>query len=77
MSPDGVEYDMLCQRAVTLIVDLCLHNNQLLDQDTCQEFLFQLSNQNSDHKEPDDIQQLLMSGSPKTQKQQSSLLSVS
>ncbi|XP_045074235.1 synaptotagmin-6-like isoform X2 [Coregonus clupeaformis] len=28
-------------------------NKQLLDQDTCQDFLFLLSNQNSDHKEPD------------------------
>ncbi|XP_071228827.1 synaptotagmin-6-like [Salvelinus alpinus] len=53
MSPDGEEYDMFCQKAVTLIVDLCLQNKQLLDQDTCQDFLFLLSNQNSDHKEPD------------------------
>ncbi|XP_010873626.2 synaptotagmin-6 isoform X2 [Esox lucius] len=53
MSPDGEEYDMFCQKAVTLIVDLCLQNNQLLDQDTCQDFLFMLSNQNLDHKEPD------------------------
>lgn len=52
MSPDGEEYDMFCQKAVTLIVDLCLQNKQLLDQDTCQDFLFLLSNQNSDHKEP-------------------------
>uniref|UniRef100_A0A8C8G524 C2 domain-containing protein n=2 Tax=Oncorhynchus tshawytscha TaxID=74940 RepID=A0A8C8G524_ONCTS len=53
MSPDREEYDMFCQKAVTLIVDLCLQNKQLLDQDTCQDFLFLLSNQNSDHKEPD------------------------
>nr|XP_023846308.1 synaptotagmin-6 [Salvelinus alpinus] len=54
MSPDGEEYDMFCQKAVTLIVDLCLQNKQLLDQDTCQDFLFLLSNQNSDHKEPEE-----------------------
>ncbi|XP_045065317.1 synaptotagmin-6-like [Coregonus clupeaformis] len=53
MSPDGEEYDMFCQKAVTLIVDLCLQNHQLLDQDTCQDFLFLLSNQNSDYKDPD------------------------
>lgn len=51
MSSDREEYDMVCQKAVTLIVDLCLHNNTLLDQDTCQDFLFLLSSPNSDHKE--------------------------
>lgn len=42
---------MVCQRAVTLIVDLCLHNSTLLDQDTCQDYLFLLSSQSSDQKE--------------------------
>lgn len=42
---------MVCQRAVTLIVDLCLHNSTLLDQDTCQDYLFLLSSQGSDQKE--------------------------
>ncbi|XP_046895332.1 synaptotagmin-6 [Hypomesus transpacificus] len=52
MSPDGEEYDMVCQKAVTLIVDLCLQNSALLDSDTCEDFLFLLSNQSSDNKEP-------------------------
>lgn len=43
---------MVCQRAVTLIVDLCLHNSTLLDQDACQDYLVLLSSQSSDHKEP-------------------------
>lgn len=51
MSSDREEYDMVCQKAVTLIVDLCLHNSTLLDQDTCQDFLFLLSSHSSDHKE--------------------------
>lgn len=52
MSSDREEYDMVCQRAVTLIVDLCLHNSTSLDQNTCQDFLFLLSGHSSDHKEP-------------------------
>lgn len=52
MSSDREEYDMVCQRAVTLIVDLCLHNSTLLDQDTCQDFLFLLSGKSSDRKDP-------------------------
>ncbi|XP_062314863.1 synaptotagmin-6 [Osmerus eperlanus] len=52
MSPDEEEYDMVCQKAVTLIVDLCLQNSALLDSDTCEDFLFLLSNQSSDNKEP-------------------------
>ncbi|XP_072223313.1 synaptotagmin-6 [Leuresthes tenuis] len=51
MSSDREEYDMVCQKAVTLIVDLCLHNSTLLDQDTCQDFLFVLTSQGSHHKE--------------------------
>lgn len=42
---------MVCQRAVTLIVDLCLHNSTLLDRDTCQDYLFLLSSQGSNQKE--------------------------
>ncbi|XP_029012365.1 synaptotagmin-6 [Betta splendens] len=53
MSSDREEYDMVCQKAVTLIVDLCLHNSTLLDQDTCQDFLFLLSGPSSDQKELD------------------------
>ncbi|AWP10128.1 Hypothetical protein SMAX5B_014494 [Scophthalmus maximus] len=51
MSSDREEHDMVCQRAVTLIVDLCLHNSTLLDRDTCQDFLLLLSSQTSDRKE--------------------------
>ncbi|KAF6737100.1 hypothetical protein FQA47_014206, partial [Oryzias melastigma] len=51
MSSDREEYDMVCQRAVTLIVDICLHNSTLLDQDTCQEFLIVLTSQDSGHKQ--------------------------
>lgn len=43
---------MVCQRAVTLIVDLCLHNSTLLDRDTCEDYLFLLSSQGSDQKQP-------------------------
>ncbi|XP_056898161.1 synaptotagmin-6 [Takifugu flavidus] len=53
MSPDREEYDMVCQRAVTLIVDLCLHNSTLLDQDTCQDYLLLLSSHSPHHQHPD------------------------
>lgn len=42
---------MVCQKAVTLIVDLCLHNSTLLDPETCQDFLFILTRQGFDHKD--------------------------
>jgi len=51
MSSDREEYDMVCQKAVTLIVDLCLHNSSLLDQETCKDYLFLLSSHSSDRKE--------------------------
>ncbi|XP_033942199.1 synaptotagmin-6 [Pseudochaenichthys georgianus] len=51
MSSDREEYDMVCQKAVTLIVDLCLHNSSLLDPDTCQDYLFLLSSHSSDRKQ--------------------------
>ncbi|XP_061542280.1 synaptotagmin-6 [Phycodurus eques] len=53
MSSERAEYDMVCQRAVTLIVDLCLHNSTLLEQDTCQEFLFLLSGHGAKHTDQD------------------------
>ncbi|XP_023186479.1 synaptotagmin-6 [Xiphophorus maculatus] len=53
MSSDQEEYDMVCQKAVTLIVDLCLHNSTLLDQETCQDFIFILTSQGFDHKDAD------------------------
>ncbi|XP_037095570.1 synaptotagmin-6 [Syngnathus acus] len=53
MSSERAEYDMVCQRAVTLIVDLCLHNSSLLEQDTCQDFLFLLSSHGAKHTDQD------------------------
>ncbi|XP_057686648.1 synaptotagmin-6 isoform X2 [Corythoichthys intestinalis] len=53
MSSERAEYDMVCQRAVTLIVDLCLHNSTLLEQDTCQDFLFLLSGRGAKHRDQD------------------------
>ncbi|XP_077572449.1 synaptotagmin-6 isoform X1 [Stigmatopora nigra] len=53
MSSERAEYDMVCQRAVTLIVDLCLHNSTLLEQDTCQDFLFLLSSHSAKHTAQD------------------------
>ncbi|TWW57207.1 hypothetical protein D4764_08G0011940 [Takifugu flavidus] len=55
MSPDREEYDMVCQRAVTLIVDLCLHNSTLLDQDTCQDYLLLLSSHSPHHQHPEGL----------------------
>ncbi|CAL8251088.1 unnamed protein product [Arctogadus glacialis] len=52
MSSDRAQDDTVCQKAVTLIVDLCLADGELLAQDTCQDFFFLLSKQNSDHPEP-------------------------
>lgn len=62
MSSDREEYDMVCQRAVTLIVDLCLHNSTLLDRDTCEDYLFLLSSQGSGQRQPGKID--LMHTSP-------------
>ncbi|XP_036388885.1 synaptotagmin-6 [Megalops cyprinoides] len=53
MNPAGKENDMFCQKAVALIVDLCLQNSQLLDSNTCEEYLVLLSNHNPSHDEPD------------------------
>ncbi|CAL8276205.1 unnamed protein product [Boreogadus saida] len=58
MSSDRAQEDTVCQKAVTLIVDLCLADGELLAQDTCQDFFFLLSKQNSDHPEPDFIHSL-------------------
>ncbi|XP_030632902.1 synaptotagmin-6 [Chanos chanos] len=40
------ENDIFCEKAVTLIVDLCLDDSPLLDSDTCQDFLMLLTNHN-------------------------------
>ncbi|XP_055044813.2 synaptotagmin-6 [Misgurnus anguillicaudatus] len=53
MSAVGKRHDMLCQKAVALIVDLCTRDSPQLDHDTCEEFLFHISNQEYNHKEPD------------------------
>ncbi|XP_048872211.1 synaptotagmin-6 isoform X2 [Brienomyrus brachyistius] len=47
MNPTGQEHDVFCQRAVALILDLCLQNSPFLDSDTCQEFLSLLTHQSS------------------------------
>ena len=45
------EPDAFCERAITLIVDLCLDDSPLLDVDTCEEFLLLLTTHrpNSSH----------------------------
>ncbi|XP_030624760.1 synaptotagmin-6 [Chanos chanos] len=45
MSTIAQGHDMFCQKAVTLIADLCTQDSSLLDHSTCEEFLFLLSNQ--------------------------------
>ncbi|KAJ8400277.1 hypothetical protein AAFF_G00399710 [Aldrovandia affinis] len=47
MGSDGEQHDTLCQKAVTLIVDLCLGDSPLLTADTCQEFLLLLTSRSS------------------------------
>lgn len=44
-------HDMFCQKAVALIVDLCTQDSPRLDHDTCEEFLFHISNQEYNHEE--------------------------
>ncbi|CAG03803.1 unnamed protein product [Tetraodon nigroviridis] len=52
MSSEREQHDMVCQRAVTLIVDLCLHNSSLLQPDACQDYLLLLSSHGPDHRQP-------------------------
>ncbi|XP_028853669.1 synaptotagmin-6 isoform X2 [Denticeps clupeoides] len=52
-SADKEENDAFCERAVALIVDLCLDNTPLLDSDTCQDFLMLLTNEQPNLTEPD------------------------
>ncbi|XP_052465712.1 synaptotagmin-6-like [Carassius gibelio] len=40
------DQDVFCEKAVALIVDLCLDDSPLLDPDTCQDFLLLLTNEN-------------------------------
>ncbi|XP_066527070.1 synaptotagmin-6 isoform X2 [Hoplias malabaricus] len=53
MSAGGKEHDMLCQKAVALIADLCIQDSPLLDHNTCEEFLLLLSNQDFSLNQPD------------------------
>ncbi|ROL46872.1 hypothetical protein DPX16_20524 [Anabarilius grahami] len=51
MTAAGKGHDMICQKAVSLIVDLCMQDSPRLDHDTCEEFLFLISNQQYNHKD--------------------------
>ncbi|XP_051947185.1 synaptotagmin-6-like isoform X2 [Xyrauchen texanus] len=53
MTTAGKGHDMYCQKAVSLIVDLCTEDTPRLDQNTCEEFFFLISNQEFNHREPD------------------------
>ncbi|KAG1961618.1 synaptotagmin-6 [Pimephales promelas] len=53
MTAAGKGHDMICQKAVSLIVDLCMQDSPRLDPDTCEEFLFLISNQEFNHKDSD------------------------
>ncbi len=51
MTAAGKGHDMICQKAVSLIVDLCTQDSPRLDHNTCEEFLFLISNQENNHKD--------------------------
>lgn len=51
MTAAGKGHDMICQKAVSLIVDLCTQDSPRLDHNTCEEFLFLISNQEYNHKD--------------------------
>ncbi|XP_042606673.1 synaptotagmin-6-like isoform X2 [Cyprinus carpio] len=53
MTAAGKGHDMICQKAVSLIVDLCTQDSPQLDHNTCEEFLFLISNQEYNHKDSD------------------------
>ncbi|XP_016139295.1 synaptotagmin-6 [Sinocyclocheilus grahami] len=53
MTAAGKGHDMICQKAVSLIVDLCTQDSPRLDHNTCEEFLFLKSNQEYNHKDTD------------------------
>lgn len=40
------DQDMFCEKAVALIIDLCLDDSPLLDSETCQDFLVLLTSEN-------------------------------
>ncbi|XP_015197804.1 synaptotagmin-6 isoform X1 [Lepisosteus oculatus] len=53
MSGSRQDHDIICQRAVGLIVDLCQKKNPGLEPKTCQDFLLLLSEQSSSISESD------------------------
>ncbi|KAL6483472.1 hypothetical protein MHYP_G00083440 [Metynnis hypsauchen] len=53
MSAGGKEHDMVCQKAVALIADLCIQDSPLLDHNTCEEFLFLIANQDYSLNQPE------------------------
>ncbi|XP_072512505.1 synaptotagmin-6 [Salminus brasiliensis] len=52
MSAGGKEHDMVCQKAVALIADLCIQDSPVLDHNTCEEFLFLIANQDYSLNQP-------------------------
>ncbi|XP_055022166.1 synaptotagmin-6 isoform X2 [Boleophthalmus pectinirostris] len=60
MSSESGDYHMVCQRALTLIVDLCLHNSSLLQSDTCHDFIFLLSGHGHEQRQADSTFGLLL-----------------
>lgn len=52
MSAVGKEHDMVCEKAVALITDLCMQESPLLEHKTCEEFLFFITNQDYSLNQP-------------------------
>ncbi|XP_027000362.1 synaptotagmin-6 [Tachysurus fulvidraco] len=52
MSAFGKEHDMVCEKAVALITDLCMNESPLLEHKTCEEFLL-ITNQDYSLNQPD------------------------
>lgn len=61
MSAVGKEHDMVCEKAVTLITDLCMHKSPLLEHKTCEEFLFLITNQDYSFNQPGKLPFLIFS----------------
>lgn len=51
MSAFGKEHDMVCEKAVALITDLCMNESPLLEHKTCEEFLL-ITNQDYSLNQP-------------------------
>ncbi|XP_062323648.1 synaptotagmin-6 [Osmerus eperlanus] len=54
-SAEKEENDMFCEKAVALIIDLCLDDSPLLESNTCEEFITLLAhaNQSPNHRDTD------------------------